>query len=151
MNKIKFRKIVFIVIYLRKKNTKNKILYLILKRKLHWNGWEFPKGGVEKNESYIKALKREVNEETGQYPINIKRHNFKGKYKYNKRFKDRNEQGSEFSLYSAELKSEKINIDKREHSSYTWKSFDDALKLLKWNNQKRCLKIVNKFLEKRKD
>ena len=40
----KYRKIVFIVTYAK---LKDKIYYLILKRKLHWKGWEFVKGGID--------------------------------------------------------------------------------------------------------
>ena len=50
-----YRKGFFIVTYSR---TKEGIKYLILKRKLHWKGWEFPKGGLEKGESFEKAVKR---------------------------------------------------------------------------------------------
>ena len=42
-----YRKSVFIVVY---RKTEKGILYLILKRKLHWVGWEFPKGGIEPEE-----------------------------------------------------------------------------------------------------
>ena len=50
----KYRKAVFIVTYLK---TKKGIKYLILKRKLHWVGWEFPKGGLEKKEKKIQGAK----------------------------------------------------------------------------------------------
>jgi hypothetical protein len=44
MVKEKYRKAVFIVVYRRTKNIFNKQnKLLILKRKLHWAGWEFPK------------------------------------------------------------------------------------------------------------
>ena len=59
--KMKYRKSVFIVSY-RFEN--NKLKYLILKRHLHWNGWEFPKGGIEGKESAIQIVKREIKEET---------------------------------------------------------------------------------------
>lgn len=39
--------------------------FLLLHRALNWSGWEFPKGGIEKNELTESALKRELFEETG--------------------------------------------------------------------------------------
>ena len=82
----KYRKAVFIVTYCR---TANKIEYLILKRKLHWQGWEFPKGGVEKRENTFQTAKRETKEETGQKPFQIKKFNVKGRYRYRRKYPDR--------------------------------------------------------------
>ena len=42
----KFRQAVFVVIY-RKNNLTKNFDFLLLKRKKHWIGWEFTKGGVE--------------------------------------------------------------------------------------------------------
>ncbi len=146
MRKPKYRKAVFVVVYSK---TKKEIEYLILKRKLHWKGWEFPKGGLEKGEKINFTVIREVKEETGQKPLTIKKFNFKGKYKYNKILSDRREViGQTFTLYSAEIKEKKIKIDKLEHSDYKWVLFKEAMKKLKWPNQRKCLKIVNTFLEK---
>ncbi|MFH1431102.1 MAG: NUDIX domain-containing protein [Nanoarchaeota archaeon] len=141
----KYRKGVFIVLY---KKEKNKILYLILKRKLHWKGWEFPKGGIEKKEQILEAVKREAKEEIGQNPFNIKKFNIKGKYKYSKEFPNRiGFKGQSFILFSAEIISKKIKIEKKEHSSYKLTDYKKALKLLTWPNQRKCLKIVNKKLK----
>jgi len=47
MAKGKYRKAVFVLLYSK---TKKWIEYLLLKRKLHWKGWEFPKGKIEPGE-----------------------------------------------------------------------------------------------------
>ncbi|MBR9704310.1 NUDIX domain-containing protein [Candidatus Pacearchaeota archaeon] len=144
----KYRKGVFVVTYRIKKN---KILYLILKRKLHWKGWEFPKGGIKSKENLKKAVKRELYEETGQKPINIKQYPISGKYKYEKQFADRiGFIGQTYKLFSAELKEKKVKFDRLEHSGYKWFSFKKAYKKLTFDNKKKCLKIVNKDLEKTK-
>jgi len=148
--KKKFRKAVFIAVY---KREKNKIYYLVLKRKLHWRGWEFPKGGLEFKEKIIDAVKREIFEETGQKILNknIKKFKISGKYKYNKKYANRpGVSGQEYKLFCAEIKNKKILIDKKEHSSYKWAEFETALKKLTWLNQKKCLKIVDKWLKSKK-
>lgn len=138
---MKYRRAVFIVTYAR---TKKGIEYLILKRKLHWKGWEFPKGAVNFLEKKKSAVKREIKEETGLTPLKIKKRNFSGKYKYDKIYSDRPKfQGQSFQLYSAEVKKEKIKLDNLEHSDYKWVSFEEALKKLTWPNQKKSLRIVN--------
>jgi 8-oxo-dGTP pyrophosphatase MutT (NUDIX family) len=144
--KSKLRKGIFILVYY----LENKIpKYLILKRKLHWKGFEFPKGGIEKNERYIDAVKRELKEETGLIPLKIKSHNFKGKYLYKKKFLDRTGfAGQTFVLFSVQTKNSKVFLDKREHSNYHWLSYEQAQKKLAHQNQKKSLSIVDDWLMK---
>lgn len=142
----KYRKAVFVVVYMEEKG---KRLYLVLKRKLHWIGWEFPKGGIEKKENLIKAVKREVFEESGHKTIKIKKFNIMGKYDYNEAArKDRKFDGQTYTLFAAEVKGKKTKIDRKEHSKFKWLPFKNALKILTYNDQKKCLRIVNRFLEK---
>ena len=103
----KYRKGVFMVTY---RKEKNKIYYLVLKRKLHWKGWEFPKGGIEKEESLLNAAKREIEEETGQVLIKIKNYNLDGNYPYKPLLKDRPGLfGQTYNLFSAEIQNKKVN------------------------------------------
>jgi len=147
MQKGKYRKAVFIVAYTR---TKKGIEYLLLKRKLHWKGWEFPKGAIKFFETKKRAVKRELKEETGFEPIKVKKFDYSGKYDYHKAFLDRKKiKGQTFMLYSAEVKKPvngKIKIDKIEHSDCKWVSFSQAMKILKWPNQRKSLRIVNDWL-----
>ena len=93
-----YRKSVFLVIYFIKNK---KIEYLILRRKLHWIGWEFPKGGINFFESEKHAVKRELNEETGLTAVKIKRFENSEKYKYKKKFLDRpGIIGQKYQLYA---------------------------------------------------
>ncbi len=141
---MRYRKAVFIVAYAK---TKKGIEYLILKRKLHWKGWEFPKGAVKFLERNQQAVKREIKEETGLTPLKIKKFDFAGKYKYDKIYPDRPKfQGQFFKLYSAEVKKEKVILDNLEHSNYEWVSFKEALRKITWPNQKKSLRIVNSFV-----
>jgi DNA polymerase len=146
----KYRKAVFILTYAR---TKKGIEYLLLKRKLHWKGWEFPKGAINKFETKRRAVRRELFEETGLKPLRIKRFDFSGKYNYSKILKDRVKfKGQTFILYAAEVKKpekRKISVDVKEHSDYKWVSYNKALKMLKWPNQKKSLKMVHKWLKEK--
>ncbi len=146
----KYRKGVFFVVYA--KNKKGNIEYLILKRQLHWKGWEFPKGGIEKKETHLSTIKRELKEETGLVPLNFRKFNIKGKFKYHDRLEDRPEQiGQTFeSLYAVEVKKKKIKVDEIEHNDSRWVDFNSAGKLLTWDNQKKSIEIVNKWLKLRK-
>jgi 8-oxo-dGTP pyrophosphatase MutT (NUDIX family) len=140
---------VFIVTYA---NTPKGIKYLLLKRKLHWKGWEFPKGGVNRFEFRISAAKRELKEETGLDFVKINSFNERGFYKYDKKYLDRKGRiGQDYKLYSAEVKfSHKIKLDRLEHSDYKWVDFNEAIKKLTWKNQRKCLKIVDEFLSSNK-
>lgn len=148
--KKRYRKAIFIVVYRRSKF--RKIKYLLFKRKLHWIGWEFPKGGVRTSELDKRAITREVKEETGQLPLSIARYPIHGRYEYLREYPDRpGILGQTYSLYSAEVKNQKIKMDKLEHSKYKWLSFKKAMKTLTWSTQRRCLRAVNNFLTKSKN
>ena len=144
-NRKKYRKGIFMVTY---KFVRGKPKYLILKRKLHWKGFEFPKGGMEKSETSFETIKREIFEETGLPIKKIKNHNRSGKWKYNEDLKDRPGMiGQTWSLFSVEVGNGPIKIDKHEHSSFEWLSYEEALNKLTYENQKICLDIVNDWLK----
>lgn len=144
----KYRKSVFIVVYSKQGN---KTDYLILKRKKHWRGWEFPKGGIEKSEKIIDSVKREIVEETGLKALKIKKFNVHGKYNYRKKFPDRpGFIGQTYSLFAVNVEKEKVDIDEKEHSKYRWLDFKKAHEKLTFPNQKRCLRIVDEWMEKNK-
>jgi 8-oxo-dGTP pyrophosphatase MutT (NUDIX family) len=144
MIKQKYRKALFFVVYFLEKG---KIKYLILKRKLHWKGWEFPKGGKNFFETELRTIKRELKEETGLKILKIKKFKEKGRYKYNKKIPERSKFiGQTYKLYAVEVKKIKIELDLLEHSDFKWVNFNKAIKSLTWENQKRCLKIVNNWL-----
>lgn len=146
--KQKYRKGVFAVVYSR---VGDEVEYLLLHRKLHWKGWEFTKGGVRKLEPRRMAAKREVEEETGQKILKIKRFNFSGKYRYDKALPDRpGVVGQTFSLYAVRVRRGKVRLDKKEHTDYRWLKYEQAIKKLKWPNQRKSLKIVNGWVKNKK-
>ena len=149
-----YRKGVFFVVY---KKEKGKLLYLMLHRKKHWKGWEFPKAGLKKWEkskaNEEKGVRRELKEEAGGCKlIRLIRFNIRGKYKYNKQIPERKDWlGQTYSLYAAEVGCKKVKIDKEEHDNYKWLRFKEALKILTWPNQKKCLRVVNKKINASKN
>ncbi len=150
--KDRFRHAVFGVAYSVNKSD-GKIEYIILKRKNHWKGWEFPKGKIEKFESKRRAAKREIEEETGRKVLKIKRFRDKGRYFYRKKIKDRPEIiGQTYKLFAAEVEKGdgKVTLDKKEHSGYNWVDFKEAQEMLTWEDQRKCLKIVNDWLTEKK-
>ncbi len=147
MERRKYRKAVFVVVYAK---TERGVEYLILKRRHHWKGWEFPKGGINFNEANKHSARRETTEETGLIPRRIRKFNYSGRYKYRKKFADRTGIiGQTFSLYAAEVKKGKVKIDKKEHSGYEWMDFREAVKKVRFPNQKNSLRIVNEWISKR--
>ena len=143
----KYRKAVFMVTYYLEKN---KIFYVLQYRKLHWKGWEFPKGGVEKFEFERKAIRREIAEEVGLPIKRISSHKLNGKYKYPKELKDRpGIVGQTYKLYSVEVEKGKIKFDQKEHSSSKWATYQEAIKKLTHKEQKESLKIVDDWLKER--
>lgn len=146
MRKGKYRKAVFLLTYSK---TKKGIEYLILKRKEHWKGWEFSKGGIEKGETKLQTVKRELHEESGLKPLNIKRFNYSGKYPYKKLLPDRPGYiGQTYSLYAVRVKKGRVSMDKSEHNGYKWVDFKTAEKKLTWPDQRKAMGIVHKWLEK---
>jgi len=142
----KYRQGIFIVTYCL---NSDRIKYLILKRKLHWSGWEFPKGGKKPSESYEKGVRREIFEETGRKPLKIINLKVNGKYKYPKKLKDRpGVVGQTYKLYAVKIKKGRILFDGKEHKNYEWVDFKKAMKKLTWENQRKCLKVVDNFLKR---
>ncbi len=151
MKEGKFRKAVFVVIY--SIDSKDKIKYALLKRKKHWKGWEFTKGKIEHLETKKQAAKREAIEETGLKILSLKQFKETGRYYYKKPLKDRPGLiGQTYTLFAAKTNKQKnkFSLDHLEHTKGIWVSFKEAYKLLTWNNQKKCLKIVNDWLKNKK-
>lgn len=131
-----YRPCVFCVVYSDSR-------FLLLHRKLNWKGWEFPKGGIRKSETAEQAVKREIREETGLKILKITKFSFKGIFHYPKRvWKQKKARSAGYALFAVLVRTGKVKISKTEHDAYKWCSLKEALKLLTWPNQKKCLKTV---------
>jgi len=127
------------------KKEKGRILYLLLKRISSKGGfWQPITGRCEKKEFLLEAAKRELKEETGIEKIKNIIENFYSFYFENLKTK---EIAFGFEVYPKT----KINLDKNiypEHNKYKWCEFDEAIKLLKWVQNKISLTKLNAVLTK---
>jgi len=117
------------------------IEYLLLKRFPDRNGfWQSVTGGLEEGETRAEALCREIREETGiRNLIRV----IESLYYFE--FSDPN-LNQEY-VYGVEVSpSETIMLDGREHSEYRWCSFQEALQLLYWKENKEALRRLNSTL-----
>jgi len=114
------------------------IEYLLLKRLPQKNGfWQPVTGGVEEGETLEEALRREIMEETGVRNIVAV---IEGLFYFE--FSDPNP--NQEYVYGVEVSpSEEIVLDGREHSEYRWCSFQDALQLLHWKENKAALRKLD--------
>jgi len=128
-----------------------KIFYLILyypslSHRAEKNFWDFPKGHLEKGESEIDTVKREIFEETGIKDIKILE-GFKETIKYF--FKWQGEKILKFvTFYLAETNQKEISISS-EHLDWQWLEFEQAYSLLTHKNSKEILKKAHSFLKKK--
>ncbi|MEM0324887.1 MAG: NUDIX domain-containing protein [Candidatus Aenigmatarchaeota archaeon] len=117
------------------------IEFLVLK---YPNYWGFPKGEKEKNESEIEAAKREIKEETNLDVEFIP--GFRREYEYSywlhgKLIRKR----AIFFLARAKSKDVKISW---EHEDFKWLNFEEAIKLLNFEEDKENLKLAYEFIKK---
>mgnify|MGYP006288084747 CR=1 FL=1 len=148
MKKRKYRPSVFVVTY---REEKGEIKYLLLHRILHWEGWEFPKGGTYEDEEEEETIKRELKEEAGLDVIEITKFGKEGKFKYSEELSDRKGiKGQTWKLYVARVGEGDVNISNnpdKEHDDYEWLGFREAYKKLTHDDQKECLEEVNHWIK----
>jgi bis(5'-nucleosidyl)-tetraphosphatase len=130
----------------------NQILYLLL----HYEAghWDLPKGHIEKNETEIETVKREVEEETGVQDIKII-DGFKEWIKYSFRdtynLKGGSKEKAPFifkivTFYLAETKTKEIRIS-FEHTGYRWLPYTEAMEQLTFRKAREILEKANNFLK----
>ncbi|HLC86591.1 MAG TPA: NUDIX domain-containing protein [Candidatus Nanoarchaeia archaeon] len=124
----------------------NNVFYLLLYRKSHGNykeSWDFPRGLIEKDENPEDTVKREVKEETGLTNLKFIK-GFKETIKWFYR-KDGMLISKEATYFLAETSSKEIKLSK-EHDGYRWCIYEEALKLIKFENTRNILNKAREFL-----
>ena len=108
--------------------------------------WDFPKGGIEKGESELQTVMREVKEETGLQAIKIVP-GFRKVIEYFYRRDGKNIHKQVVYLL-ASTEEEKIRIS-FEHQGFGWFHYDEALARASYENSKLTLAEAEKFLKGR--
>lgn len=113
--------------------------YLLIRNRRSSN-WSFPKGHVEAGESQEDTAKREVLEETGLH-INIIP-GFISKSQYS----IQNKIQKTVQLYVATTNDTQTRIQAEEIEDYIWLTYENALRSLKFENDKTILTDAREFL-----
>lgn len=126
------------IIY-RKENGKLYFLVIYSKRNKMWC---FPKGHIEPDEDERDAAIRETEEETGIKDM-VFLNGFKVEDVYNAKSNRGLYEGTVIEKQSiyflCETKTKNVTVDMQEISDYKWASFDDAIKLLRFDSMKTVL------------
>lgn len=105
--------------------------------------WDFPKGGIDNNETPKETAIREVKEETGITDLNfITGFEERVSYFYRKGGKTVHK---EVIYFLAETKQEIISLS-WEHMGYVWLPFSEAYKKLTFKTSKDVLKKAENYL-----
>jgi len=122
------------------RETKNGRLYLLLQ-----NGgrWDFPKGGVEKGESELQTVMREVEEETGLTDLTVVPGFRKViEYFYRRDGKNIHKQ----VVYRLAVTGEDDVKISFEHQGFGWFPYEEALEKASYDNSKATLSEAEEYI-----
>lgn len=118
--------------------------FLLLKRSpystIYPGKWQMITGGIEDNEPTKEAIIRELREETGLLP----KHIFIVP-RVNMFYLQFHDAVCLTPVFLAFVNSDKVTIS-NEHTEYKWVSYEEALDLIHWENQKESLRIIQNYL-----
>ncbi|MFY9378762.1 MAG: NUDIX hydrolase, partial [Acutalibacteraceae bacterium] len=114
--------------------------FLIIKNKRSAH-WSFPKGHVERGETFEETACREVLEETGLHIELIPNFITESEYTIQGRVE------KTVNIFLASTNDTKTVIQEEEIEDFRWLNFEKALDSLKFENDKKILTKANRFLD----
>ena len=129
-------------------NKKENTIYVALLKDKD-NCWVIPKGHVGNGENFVETAIREIKEETG---ITLNKNNFINKvceYKYYTN-KEKCEKLIKVYVFQKEKQDYITPLSKENFIDGKWITIDDAIEILKYQEQKYALNKVKKLFNKQK-
>lgn len=121
------------------RDIRGEVRYLLIKNKRSAH-WGFPKGHVEEGETKEQTACREVLEETGIHVSLI------NGFESVSRYKIRDKIEKTVSIFVGTTKDTSTVIQQEEIEDYIWLTYDRAMSLLKFENDKKILSSAHDFL-----
>ncbi len=120
--------------------TDDSIIYLMLKRspgKYYEHLWQGVAGKIEKGETAVQTIVRELEEETGKKPKRLFAADHIASF-----YDARKDRILMVPIFGIEVEDSEVQLSE-EHIEYKWVSFEEALTLLTWKGQKEGLRTVH--------
>ena len=119
------------------------LTYLLLKRhpgNVYGHLWQGVAGKIEKQETAVDTVIRELKEETGLKPKRIFVVDHVSVF-----YQSYHDQIHLIPVFGVEVDSNDVHLSE-EHSEYQWMDFETARKNLSWKQQKKSITILNDML-----
>ena len=120
----------------------NKVLYLLLK--YGWGHWGFIKGHIEEGEKEIDTIRREAFEEAGLTDLQFV-FGFRERIEYDY-FYNGEKRHKIVYYYLAETKQKDIRLS-YEHTDFAWLPYEQALKRITYDSDRKVLEKAHKYLK----
>ena len=128
------------------------MLHRVLKQLTFWQGVT---GGVESGETIDQTAARELIEETGFTTDDLQPIDYSYTFPADEFFRNIYEQPVDTitqHVYVARVPADsEPTIDSKEHDQYRWCSYEEALELLYWWDDKESIKRVEEFMQRHHD
>jgi 8-oxo-dGTP pyrophosphatase MutT (NUDIX family) len=147
----KYRLPTQVLVYCYRQNAGH-VEYLMLRRTAKYGGfWQGVTGAPEGMESLLQAAGRELLEETRLFPRDIQQVAFSYSFPVDRDWKwayHPDVTSIEEYVFLAEIADDADPVLSFEHDSYEWASFERAMGLLKWHNNRKALEFCDRLLQR---